>query len=112
MIDAYDFGKMTVDGHVYNSDLIIYPRRIESPWWRKSGHTLHLADIPEILQEEPEVIIIGTGFFGLMREEKEVRRAAQDKKISLVVEKTREAVRSFNRIAPQKKTVGAFHLTC
>lgn len=35
-IDANSFGSMTVDGTVYRSDLIIFPQRISTNWWRRA----------------------------------------------------------------------------
>jgi len=112
MIETYAFGQMVIDGQTYTSDLIIFPSRIQSSWWRQAGHRLCLADLQNVFQEEPEAVVVGTGFYGLMKVEKEVKEMARAKNISLIIEKTKEAVQSFNRIASQKKTIGAFHLTC
>ena len=113
MIESYTFGRMEVNGHTYTSDLIIYPDKIpQDSWWRDTGHRLSLKDIQDVLKEKPEVIIIGTGFTGLMKVEEEVKQYAQDNMIVLVIKKTKNAVQNFNEIATKKKTVGAFHLTC
>lgn len=112
MIDSYKFGRMVVDGQAYSSDLIIYPDRIDSSWWRNSGHRLSLEDIKEILEEKPEVVVVGTGAYGLMRVDEEVKDYAQSQGIELIVDKTKNAIQKFNKLAPQKRTIGAFHLTC
>ena len=44
-IEGYSFGSISVDGRRYKSDLIIYPDRVRSDWWRKEGHQLQLEDI-------------------------------------------------------------------
>ncbi len=112
MIDSYSFGAMIVDGMTYTADLILLPERIVSSWWRKEGHRLALEDIQGILQEKIEALVIGTGFFGLMKVNPEVRKAAESKGILIRVEKTTKAVQIFNELAVSKKTAGAFHLTC
>ncbi len=112
MIEAYSFGQMVVNGERFTSDLIITPTGIKRSWWRKSGHNLCLEDLKEALAEEAEALVIGTGFTGLMKVEEEVRLFAQSKGMSFVTKKTAEAVKSFNRLSSQKKTIGAFHLTC
>jgi hypothetical protein len=112
MIDAYSFGRMEIGGRTYTSDLILFPDKIKDSWWRESGHRLSLRDMEDVFQEAPEVIVIGTGFYGIMEVEGEVKQTAQSTGITLVIEKTEKAVESYNKIAPQKKTVGAFHLTC
>jgi len=112
VIDSYKFGQIVVDGQIYSSDVIVFPDSIDSSWWRKSGHRLCLEDIKEILEEKPEAVVIGTGAYGLMRVDKEVKYYAQARGIELVVDKTKKAVQKFNELAAQKKTIGAFHLTC
>lgn len=112
MIESYSFGCMVVDGQTYTSDLIIFPEKINTSWWRKSGHRLCLEDLEDVFEEEPEVLVIGTGFNGLMKVDEEVKSEAQAKGIALIIEKTEKAVRNFNEIASKKKAIGAFHLTC
>lgn len=112
MIESSSFGQMVIDGQSYTSDLLITLSGIKASWWRKTGHRLCLDDLEEVLQEEVEVFVIGTGFSGLMKVEKEVEIFALSKGIELIIEKTEKAARSFNRVSSQKKAIGAFHLTC
>jgi len=112
MIESYDFGMMVVDGKKYTADIILLPGRIIPSWWRKEGHRLHLEDIQDILAEDIEVLVVGTGFFGLMKVQPEVREAVQARGIALVTKKTKSAAQVFNEHSLRKKTAGAFHLTC
>ncbi len=112
MIESYSFGRMVVDGQTYTSDLIIFPEKINNSWWRKSGHKLCLEDLEDVFEEKPETLIIGTGFYGLMKVNEDVKSHARSKGIILIIEKTEKAVKSFNESASKKRTTGAFHLTC
>ena len=112
MIESYSFGRMVIDGKVFASDLIIFPEKIHESWWRERGHQLCLEDIENVFIIQPEVLVVGTGFSGLMKVEEDVRQYAQAKGVHLIIEKTRIAVEKFNEISAQKRTVGAFHLTC
>ncbi|MGQ9673485.1 MAG: Mth938-like domain-containing protein [Candidatus Aminicenantales bacterium] len=112
MIESYKFGAMVVDGKTYTADLILLPDRTISSWWRKEGHRLCLDDLSDVLAEEIEVFVIGTGFYGLMKILPEVRHAFQAKGIALFAEKTAKAVGIFNKMADFKRTAGGFHLTC
>lgn len=103
MIESYSFGCMVVDGQTYASDLIIFPKKINTSWWRKSGHRLCLEDLEDVFEEEPEVLVIGTGFNGLMKVDEEVKSEAQGKGIALIIEKTEKAVQKFNVTASKKK---------
>ncbi len=112
MVDSYSFGRIVISGKTYTSDPIIYPDRIDPSWWRKTGHNLCLEDISNIFHENFEVLIIGTGYFGLMRVAEEVIQHAKSQGFEIFIEKTKNAVDEFNRISEQKKTIAALHLTC
>lgn len=111
-INSYSFGTIEVDGKRFDSDIIIYPDRIDGSWWRREGHDLALEDIESILDYKPDVLIIGTGYSGVMRVSPEIRKEIESRGIKIVVEMTGDATRIFNEISGKKKVVGAFHLTC
>mgnify|MGYP006308879883 CR=1 FL=1 len=112
VIEEYSFGLMVVDGKTYTNDLIIFPERIQPEWWRESGHSLCREDIEEILEEKPDVLVIGTGSSGVMDVPPETMKLIREEGIELVIEPTARAVDAYNRISPLRPTVGAFHLTC
>ncbi len=112
MIDSYVFGRMVISGKAYSSDLIVLPDKILSSWWRKIGHRLCLEDLKDVLSENFDVLVIGTGYMGLMKVEKEVIEYARDQGFHLHIEKTRKAVEAFNNYSSQNIAIGAFHLTC
>ena len=111
-IDSYSFGKMVYKGKAFHSDIIIYPDRVEGSWWRKEGHVLRREDLADILAANPEVLIIGTGYMGMMKVPEELRKELMSKKIELYVEDSRQAVKVFNAIHTKRRTIAAFHLTC
>ena len=112
MIDSYRFGEMIVDGKRYSSDLIIYPDRVDASWWRKEGHQLCLDDIQDIIAEKPECLVVGTGNPGFMRVLPETQKYLQKQGIQLISEPTERAYKTFNKLQPVKRIIGAFHLTC
>ncbi len=103
---------MVIDGQAYESDLIIYPDRVDDSWWRKEGHLLDSSDLKGIFAAAPEAIVIGTGYSGLMKVPDEVRKGIRQKNIGLFIERSERAAEIFNSLAAQKKTAAAFHLTC
>ena len=111
-IQHYSFGRITIDGKTYTSDVIIYPDRVNSSWWRKEGHFLQMDDLREVLDARPEVIIIGTGYSGVMRVSDEIISNLKSMKIDMHVARTTEAVELFNELSGSKKIVACLHLTC
>lgn len=122
MIESYKFGAIVVDGKNYASDVIILPERVIDGWWRKEGHRLHVEDLEEVLKHEPkpEVLVLGTGYYGLMKVSPEAENILESCEIELVAQPTREAIQIFNKLLQnnllanksKRIVIGAFHLTC
>ena len=112
MIESYDFGRIVVDGKTYTADVIIYPDRVDGSWWRKEGHGLDPADLTEVVREKPEVLVVGTGYYGAMRVPPETREHLESQGIQVIVVRTTEAWQTYNRLGRDQKTVAALHLTC
>lgn len=113
MIDDYSFGRITIDGSTYTADVIIYPDRVDSSWWRLEGHKLQPDDLTDVFAAQPEVLVVGQGDPGLMRVVEATRQATAERGIELVVCKTKEACQRCNELATQgRKVVAALHLTC
>ncbi len=112
MIDSYTFGQMVIKGKFYTKDLIIYPDRVKSPWWRKTGHLLTLSDIDDVIAKKPETLIIGTGYIGLMKVDEDVKKFAKDHEIHLIIQKSKQAAKTYNERHSKETVFAAFHLTC
>ena len=113
MIEDYGFGRIVIDGKTYRQDVIVFPDRVKPNWWRKEGHSLCLEDLKDVLEDPPEVLVVGTGYAGLMRVPREVREKLEEMGIRVVVEKTGKAYRTFNRLLSEgRRVVAALHLTC
>jgi hypothetical protein len=112
MIESYEFGKMVINGGKYTTDLILYPDRVDSTWWRKSGHELRLEDVKGVVKEKPDTIIVGTGFNSVLKVLPETEDYILSKGIRLIVEDTKKAVKNYNELSPKEKVIGLFHLTC
>ncbi|MEE8168038.1 MAG: MTH938/NDUFAF3 family protein [Candidatus Hydrothermarchaeales archaeon] len=111
MIDAYDFGRIVIDGKRYNRDVLILADKVKADWWRKEGHLLQIDDLGELVKEELEVLVIGTGYSGCMQISPEVVDYFHSKSIELVVKNTKDACKIFDELQTDRKAA-AFHLTC
>jgi len=111
-IEHYSFGKIIIDGETFTSDVIIYPGRIYAPWWRKEGHHLQPVDLVDIVSAGPDMLIVGTGFSGLMRVPEETISFVASKGIEIRIERTGKAVELFNSMEKDGIIIAALHLTC
>jgi hypothetical protein len=110
-IDTYSFGNIVIDGQPYSKDVIIYAERVFSPWWRRDGHLLHRPDIDESTLSGYQEIIIGTGYYGIMKVPDEMVHHLESLGLTVTVMKTKDAVRRYND-SNERTAVAALHLTC
>jgi hypothetical protein len=112
-IDHYRFGNIGVAGRNYDADLIIFPDRVQANWWRKQGHCLHRQDLASVLADAPELLVIGTGYFGRMQIPKQTLEALREAGVKVHIAKTGDAVAEFNRLQGHcGRIAAALHLTC
>lgn len=113
MIDSYSFGRIVIGGQRYSSDVIVFPNRVIDNWWRKEGHRLYIEDLKEVIEEKPEVLVVGTGHSGLVRVLTETKNYVESRGIELIIEPTKEACETFNDVMRSgRRVVAALHLTC
>ncbi|KXA92432.1 hypothetical protein AKJ64_03175 [candidate division MSBL1 archaeon SCGC-AAA259E17] len=111
-IESYSFGNIVIDGEKYTNDVIVFPNGVKDNWWRKEGHSLHPEDIEDVVDRDPDVLIVGTGAYGKVSIPSDTREYIESRGIELVAEKTREAVETLRDIKDEEKAVAALHLTC
>ncbi|MFQ6107720.1 MAG: Mth938-like domain-containing protein [Thermoplasmata archaeon] len=112
MIDSYEFGRIVVNGREYRSDVIIHSEGVDSSWWRKEGHSLCVEDLERIMTRHPRILIVGTGYSGVMKVPPEVVKMLDSRGIEVIVRRTAEACKEYNERAGSQGVVAALHLTC
>ena len=112
-VNEYQFGKITIDGKVYVKDVIISPNAVKDTWWRKEGHRLQIEDLGDIEKANPDILVVGTGFYGRMLVPEQTRQYLEAKGIEVHALQTSDAVKEFNELQKDyAKIVAALHLTC
>ena len=111
-IDSYRFGQIVVDGRTYTRDLIICPDHVTSPWVREEGHLVSPADLWDVMEAQPQVLVIGQGTFGRMDVASETRQLLEGAGIQVIAEPTSRAWETYNRLCKTQQVVAALHLTC
>jgi hypothetical protein len=111
-IDRYEFGFIVIDGQTFKSDVLIWPGRIKSDWWRRESHFLQLEDVAEALAVDPQVLVVGRGEPGKMQVDPELAAYLQDRGVELLASPTREACRVINELSGKRRLAAALHLTC
>jgi hypothetical protein len=82
-------------------------------WRRQQGHALVVADLADVMAAQPDVLVIGTGYFGRMHVSHEARRYLEAHGIQVRGARTSKAVQDFNQRQKEPgRVVAALHLTC
>ncbi len=111
-IDSFSFGNITIGGKTFTSDVIVFPDRVQSPWIREEEHRPQISELADIVRAEPDVLVIGTGYAGVMSVADQVRNYLTAKGIDVRVEKTKTAVELFNSLVGKEKVIAVLHITC
>lgn len=120
MIEEYKFGSITIDGKTYNYDVEVRWTGEVLDWRREESHVIDVENVKRALEQNPETIIIGTGEMGIAKVTAEAQEEIKSRNIELIIDKTGEAVKTFNfrkeeseeEKGKQEKVIGLFHLTC
>lgn len=111
-IDHYSFGKININGSLYQGDLILAKEKVYL-WPCLDHHHPTMDDFSEALKDEFDVIIIATGYSGVMDVPEQVRKKLSLQTGELMITDTRKATTLFNQYSAQnKKILAYFHLDC
>lgn len=113
-IDDYRFGRIVIGGVPYTEDLILLRGAVLCPWRRTAGgHLFVPEDLADVMAARPEVVLLGRGYFGLVRVADATVAALEKAGAEVVADCTPAMVRECNRLAAAGRNVAAcLHLTC
>lgn len=108
-----DFGWIEIDEKRYDYDVIIYTdgkieNRYENFKW--TSHSFTLEEAKKITDGNPEVLVLGTGQYGLLKPSPETVGYLKKRKIRLFMDRTPMAIKIFN--GTKEKKCALFHVTC
>ena len=110
MIEFISMGKLLFNGKLSRSDTIVYKDHIDSRWWINNRTYIDVCDLEDVFAEEPDVVVVGVGFFNPVTIADQAIETMKSKGIEVIVEKAEKAAEIFNEMVEKRKTVGLFHL--
>ena len=112
-IESYRFGRIRIDGKDYSNDVIIMPEGVIPEWWREKGHSLSERDLDRVLENPPEVLVIGRGASGMMKTPEETLESLRGRGIEVITCDSAEAAKRYNEESARgRRAAAAIHLTC
>jgi hypothetical protein len=113
--DSYSFGAITIDGEMYEHDVVIdrgeiskRSKKASKPYRDRFGHTPLSAE--EDLPWKCERLVIGTGAAGSLPVMDEVMDEAKRRGVDVVALPTKKAIALLSK--GSKKTNAVLHVTC
>jgi hypothetical protein len=117
-IDSTQFGEITVDGKKYGQVLIVGNLVAERDYPKLkdlfgTSHKIGDWEIEELLEENPEIIVVGTGQNGAMEIDEKFFEEMKKKGIEVIADIAPKASEIFNAKIKEGKRVNALiHTTC
>jgi hypothetical protein len=118
-IDGTAFGSITVDGSVFEHDVIIRPDGGVTKRKKKlskavygTSHTISRQEVEYVCEQAPAAVrlIVGTGQYGRVELSPEAAAYMEARKCSVVLLPTPEVIDVWNET--EGDAVGLFHVTC
>jgi len=116
-INGTKFGSITVDGEVYDHDIVIrlsgkVKKRKKKLSKERYGtsHTVSVEEAEHIYDDGAEHVIVGTGQHGILKLSDEAKGFFTDHGCSVQAIPTPDAVKVWNEA--EGKTIAMFHATC
>ncbi len=116
-IDGSSFGNITIDGTIYDHDVVIrlsgsVEKRRKKLSKRQYGtsHMLSRKEAKFVFEKGCDMVVIGSGQQGNLRLSPEAKEYFGKKRCMVVLQPTPDAICTFNRSRAHK--VGLIHVTC
>jgi hypothetical protein len=118
-IDRTAFGSITVEGSVFEHDVIIRPDGKVKKRKKKlskavygTSHTISLDEAKYVCDQgaAADRLIVGSGQYGNVELSPEAAAYVEDRKLSVLLLPTPEAIDVWNET--ESKAIGLFHVTC
>ena len=117
LIDATEFGSITIDGETYDHDVIIrLSGRIERRRKRLSkerygtSHVISKEEAKFIFEDGCDLLVVGTGQQDNVRLSPEAEAYFDKKGCRVLLQPTPDAIGAFNRSAANR--IALIHVTC
>ena len=109
LIRAYGDSYFQIGTIRYDSGLCIHKGAISSPWGPERAGQISAEDLQVVLENPPEVLVIGTGRLTCFPDES-VLKLLSEKHIGFECMDSRAAARTYNILVAEGRTVSALFL--
>jgi len=114
MINEFKIGRFVVDGKEFLGDIKMKKGKPHY-WQTRQRSDLRIDDVKDLVQEQPDVFVIGTGAGGLLKIKEEVTDYIRNNTVRtfIITQKNPGAIEAYNNAEKSgKKVCGIFPSGC
>lgn len=116
-IEGTKFGSVTIDGKIYEDVLIVEGKvlrrdKVKIRAIYGTSHVVRKEEAEQLLDGNPEVVIIGTGQHGSLSVDQEAVSLIRQAGAELITIETPKAIQRFNELSATKRANALLHVTC
>jgi len=118
IINHLEFGEIIINNQKFH-DVLIYDNKIEQRDYPKleevfgTGHFIGEWEKIKLLSGEPEIIIIGNGYQGVLKVDEDFKNEIKKRNIELIINYTPDVIDLINNKIKEGKRINALiHTTC
>ena len=116
-IDRTEFGSVTVDGQIFERDIVIRlsgkvkkrKKKLSSAVYGTS-HIISLAEAKHVYQNGAERLVVGAGQYGLVELSEEAAEYLDERGCQVDLRPMKETIKVWNEA--EGAVIGLFHVTC
>ena len=95
MIQEYKYGMFKIDNKVYYDDIKLLGSKVK--FWECRTREITMNDVQDLIETNPQLIVIGLGAGGLISVSDDVRDALRMRRIEMKAEKNQKASEIYNQ---------------
>jgi hypothetical protein len=116
-INSFNFGFIVVDDKQYSHDIIILPDgtvKDRNPGKGRLGsHTISKGEIEALIQDQADVVLIGTGVQGMARLAHDAEHYMMEPDLNITILPSAQIVKKYNQhVDDGEKVAALIHVTC
>jgi hypothetical protein len=118
-IDSTEFGSITIDGTVYDHDVLIHlsgevakrKKKLSKKYYGTS-HIISLEEAEYVFEKGCDSLVLGAGQYGNVKLSPEAAEFFAQHDCRVILEPTPAAIKTYNKTTGKSRTIGLFHVTC
>lgn len=106
------FGKVKYNDVIYENDICIDVKGEPHARETDDHHLLTAAELKKYLKRGVVAVVFGNGQNGVAKVADDAMQIIDKKRLELHKYETPQAIKTYNEIAPTRKTIAIIHVTC